>query len=131
MAEAEVVASVVSRGDSYDNAMAEAFNSLLKGDLIHNPIARGRGWQSVSDVEIAVVEYVDWYNHRRVHGKRGRRTQPRPKPTTERHAAINPSSPPGLGDRQRDLRQTRGASIQTRIADRSLPRQIIPSPTGR
>lgn len=53
LAEAEAVASVGSRGDSYDNAMAEAFNSLVKGELIHNPIVRGRGWQSVRDVEIA------------------------------------------------------------------------------
>jgi putative transposase len=74
LAEAAVVASVGSRGDSYDNAMAEAFNSLFKGELIHKPVARGRGWQSVRDVEIAVAEYVDWYNHRRVHGELGQRT---------------------------------------------------------
>ncbi|WIY05103.1 IS3 family transposase [Amycolatopsis mongoliensis] len=74
LAEAAVVASVGSRGDSYDNAMAEAFNSLFKGELIHNPAACGRGWQSVRDVEIAVAEYVDWYNHRRVHGELGQRT---------------------------------------------------------
>jgi putative transposase len=74
MAEAEVVASVGSRGDSYDNAMAEAFNSLFTGELIHNPIVRGRGWQSVRDVEIAVAEYVDWYNCRRVHGQLDQRT---------------------------------------------------------
>lgn len=74
LAEAAVVASVGSRGDSYDNAMAEAFNSLFKGELIHNPVVRGRGWQSVRDVEIAVAEYVDWYIHRRVHGELGQRT---------------------------------------------------------
>ncbi|WP_366518077.1 IS3 family transposase, partial [uncultured Georgenia sp.] len=74
LAEAEAVASVGSRGDSYDNAMAEAFNSLFKGELIHNPLKRGRGWQSINDVEIAVAEYVDWYNHRRVHGELGQRS---------------------------------------------------------
>lgn len=74
LAEAEVVASVGSRGDSYDNAMAEAFNSLFKSELIYNPIVRGRGWQSVRDVEIAVAEYVDWYNYRRLHGELGQRT---------------------------------------------------------
>ncbi|SNR98424.1 putative transposase [Haloechinothrix alba] len=72
--EADVVASVGSRGDSYDNAMAEASNSLFKGELIHNPLARGRGWQSIRHVEIAVAEYVDWYNHRRVHGELSQRT---------------------------------------------------------
>lgn len=63
--------SVGSRGDSYGNAMAEAFNSLFKGELIHNPIVCGRGWTSVRDVDIAVAEYVDWYNRRRVHGALG------------------------------------------------------------
>lgn len=74
LAEAEAVASVGSRGDSYDNAMAEAFNSLFKGELIHNPLKRGRGWQSINDVEIAVAEYIDWYNHRRVHGELAQRS---------------------------------------------------------
>jgi putative transposase len=74
LTETEVVTSVGSRGDSYDNAMAEAFNSLFKGELIHNPIVRGRGWQSVRDVEIAVAEYIDWYNNRRVHGELGQRS---------------------------------------------------------
>ncbi|MFD0801966.1 hypothetical protein ACFQZU_11660, partial [Streptomonospora algeriensis] len=40
--------------------MAEAFNSLFKGELIHNPLKRGRGWASITDVEFAVAEYVDW-----------------------------------------------------------------------
>ncbi|WP_431879382.1 IS3 family transposase [Amycolatopsis sacchari] len=90
LAEAEVVASVGSRGDSYDNAMAEAFNSLFKGELIHNPVARGRGWQSVRDVEIAVAEYVDWYNHRRVHGELGHRT---PAQTETDHRASRYDQP--------------------------------------
>ncbi|WP_243794457.1 integrase core domain-containing protein [Saccharopolyspora gloriosae] len=74
LAEADAVASVGSRGDSYDNALAEAFNSLVKGELIHNPASCGRGWYSIRDVEIAVAEYVDWYNHRRVHGQLRRHT---------------------------------------------------------
>jgi putative transposase len=72
LAEADAVASVGSRGDSYDNAMAEAFNSLFKAELIRNPAARpNTGWKSVNDVEIAVAEYVDWFNHRRLHGEIG------------------------------------------------------------
>jgi putative transposase len=90
LAEAAVVASVGSRGDSYDNAMAEAFNSLFKGELIHNPVVRGRGWQSVRDVEIAVAEYVDWYNHRRVHGELGQRT---PAQTEAGHQASRYDQP--------------------------------------
>jgi transposase InsO family protein len=72
LAEAKAVASVGSKGDSYDNAMAEALNSLFKAECIRNPVMRPKGgWKSVSDVEIAVAEYVDWFNHRRVHGEIG------------------------------------------------------------
>jgi putative transposase len=72
LAEAEAVASVGSKGDSYDNAMAEAFNSLFKAELIRNPVTRPKGgWKSVVDVEIAVAEYIDWFNHRRLHGEIG------------------------------------------------------------
>jgi putative transposase len=72
LAEADAVASVGSKGDSYDNAMAEAFNSLFKAELVRNPVTRPRGgWKSVTDVEIAVAEYVDWFNHRRLHGEIG------------------------------------------------------------
>ncbi|NYI77111.1 IS3 family transposase [Nocardioides panzhihuensis] len=72
LAEAEAVASVGSKGDSYDNAMAEALNSLFKAECIRNPVMRPKGgWKSVIDVEIAVAEYVDWFNHRRLHGEIG------------------------------------------------------------
>jgi putative transposase len=67
LAEAEVVASVGSVGDSYDNAMAEAFNSLFKAELVRN---KGP-WRGIDDLEIAVAEYIDWYNHRRLHGELG------------------------------------------------------------
>jgi transposase InsO family protein len=72
LAEAEAVASVGSKGDSYDNAMAEAFNSLFKAECVRNPVMKPKhGWRSVAEVEIAVAEYVDWFNHRRLHGEIG------------------------------------------------------------
>ena len=72
LAEAGAVASVGSTGDSYDNALAEAFNALFKTECIRNPAMRPPGgWKSVADVEIAVAEYVDWFNHRRLHGEIG------------------------------------------------------------
>lgn len=72
LAEAEAVASVGSKGDSYDNAMAEATNSLYKAERIRNPVMRpAGGWKTVVNVEIATAEYVDWFNHRRVHGEIG------------------------------------------------------------
>jgi putative transposase len=65
LAEAGAVASVGSKGDSYDNAMAEAFNSLYKAELVRN---KGP-WRGLDDLEIATVEYIDWYNNRRLHGE--------------------------------------------------------------
>jgi putative transposase len=67
LVEAGAVASVGSRGDSYDNALAEAFNSLFKAELVRN---KGP-WRSIDDLEIAVAEYIDWFNHRRLHGEIG------------------------------------------------------------
>jgi putative transposase len=67
LAEAGAVASVGSTGDSYDNALAEAFNSLFKAELVRN---RGP-WRNIDDLEIATAEYIDWFNHRRLHGEIG------------------------------------------------------------
>jgi putative transposase len=67
LAQAGAVASVGSRGDSYDNALAESFNGLYKTELI-----RRRGpWRGLDDVEFATLEYIDWFNHRRLHGEIG------------------------------------------------------------
>ena len=67
LAEAGAVASVGSKGDSFDNAMAEAFNSLYKAELVRN---KGP-WRGLDDLEMATVEYIDWYNNRRLHGEPG------------------------------------------------------------
>jgi putative transposase len=67
LAEAGLVASVGSKGDSYDNALAESFHGLYKAELI-----RHEGpWRGLDDVEYATLEYVDWFNHRRLHGELG------------------------------------------------------------
>jgi putative transposase len=67
LAEAGAVASVGSRGDSYDNALAESFNGLYKTELIRHC----GPWRGLEDVEYATLEYVDWFNHRRLHGELG------------------------------------------------------------
>lgn len=59
------VASVGAKGDSYDNALAEALNSLFKAELVRN---KGP-WRDMDHLEIAVAEWVYWYNHRRLHGE--------------------------------------------------------------
>jgi putative transposase len=61
------VASVGSKGDSYDNALAESLNGLFKTELIR----RGGPWRTVEDVELATLAWVDWYNHRRLHSACG------------------------------------------------------------
>jgi len=66
LAEAGAVASVGSTGDSYDT-LAEAFNSLFEAELIRN---KGP-WKNIDDLEIAVAEHIDWFNHRRLHGEIG------------------------------------------------------------
>ena len=63
--ENDIVASVGSKGDSYDNAMAEVFNSLYKWELIY---PQGP-WRGLDDVEFATLGYIDWFNHRRLHGQ--------------------------------------------------------------
>jgi putative transposase len=67
LAEAGVLPSVGSRGDSYDNALAESFNGLYKTELIRH----AGPWRGLEDVEYATLEYVDWFNHRRLHGELG------------------------------------------------------------
>jgi len=62
LAEAGIEASVGSRGDSYDNALAETINGLYKTEAI-----RRRGpWRNIDAVEYATLEWVDWFNHRRL-----------------------------------------------------------------
>jgi len=66
LAELEAVPSIGSIGDSFDNALAEATNSLYKTELIRGP---GQGpWKNVDDVELATLGWVHWYNTARLHG---------------------------------------------------------------
>ena len=62
LAEAGLVPSVGSVGDSYDNALAESINALYKAEVIH----RRGPWRSLEAVEYATLEWVDWFNNRRL-----------------------------------------------------------------
>jgi putative transposase len=86
LAEAEAVASVGSKGDSYDNAMAEALNSLYKAELIH---LEGP-WAGRDDVEAATAEWVHWFNTDRLHSMLGYRT---PAEIEAAHFAENTTIP--------------------------------------
>ena len=61
LTEAGIQPSVGSVGDSYDNALAETINGLYKAEVIHR-----RSWKSREAVELATLEWVDWFNHRRL-----------------------------------------------------------------
>ena len=68
----DIVASVRSRGDSYDNALAETIIGLYKTELV-----RHRGpWRGVDDLELATLEWVDWFNNRRLHHHNADRVPP-------------------------------------------------------
>jgi transposase InsO family protein len=62
LAEAGIEPSVGSVGDSYDNALAETINGLYKAEIIH----RHGPWRSFEAVEFATLEWVDWFNNRRL-----------------------------------------------------------------
>jgi putative transposase len=63
LAQAGAAPSVGSVGDAYDNALAESQIGLFKTEVIH----RRGPWKGLDDVELAVLEWVDWHNHRRLH----------------------------------------------------------------
>lgn len=62
--EEHAVASVGSKGDSYDNALAETVNGLYKSELIYNE--HEGPWRTVEDVELATLSWVHWWNHERL-----------------------------------------------------------------
>ncbi|EFM6728999.1 IS3 family transposase [Escherichia coli] len=59
--EAGLLASTGSTGDSYDNVMAESINGLYKAEVIHR-----KSWKNRTEVELATLTWVDWYNNRRL-----------------------------------------------------------------
>jgi putative transposase len=63
LGEADIIASVGSKGDSYDNPLAKSFNGPYKTELIH----RKGPWRNVEHVEWETLKYVEWFNNRRIH----------------------------------------------------------------
>ncbi|BCM87713.1 hypothetical protein mvi_61740 (plasmid) [Methylobacterium indicum] len=81
--------SVGSVGDSYDNALAETINGLFKAEVIH----RRGPWRSFEAVEYATLEWVDWYNHRRLLARSATSLPPRPKRAIMLTSATKPWPP--------------------------------------
>ena len=92
LAECEAVASVGSKGDSYDNALAEALNSLYKAELIRNQ----GPWEDIDAVEVATAEWVHWFNTIRPHSAIGMRTPAEHEaawaPDRHRHEQSQPAT---------------------------------------
>nr|MBP8853107.1 integrase core domain-containing protein [Moraxellaceae bacterium] len=61
LAEAGIEPSVGSKGDSYDNALAETIRGLYKAEFIHR-----QSWKSREVVELATLKWVHWFNHQRL-----------------------------------------------------------------
>lgn len=85
---AGVEASVGTVGDSYDNALAETVNGLYKAELIH----RQRTWPSVTAVEIATLDWVAWWNTKRLHEALGYRTPAEVEATYTHHRTTAPTT---------------------------------------
>ena len=66
LADHRVLASVGSVGDAYDNAVAESFVDSFKTELIAD-----RVWRTRTQLELAIVEYISWFNHDRLHSALG------------------------------------------------------------
>ena len=66
LADQDVLASVGAVGDAYDNALAESFVDSFKTELIND-----RVWRTRSQLELAIVEYIGWFNHSRLHESLG------------------------------------------------------------
>jgi putative transposase len=75
----DVLASVGSTGDAYDNAIAESFLDSFKTELIND-----RVWRTRSQLELAIVEYISWFNDSRLHENLGDRA---PREIEELYAA--------------------------------------------
>jgi putative transposase len=84
LAEAGIEPSVGSVGDSYDNALAETINGLYKAEVIH----RRGPWRSFEAIEYATLEWVDWFNHRRLLEPIG--NMPPAEAEERYYAALNP-----------------------------------------
>jgi transposase InsO family protein len=68
---AEITPSIGSVGDAYDNALMESVIGLFKTECIATTLFHDGPYKTLADVEYATAGWVDWYNHRRLHGSLG------------------------------------------------------------
>lgn len=110
LAEAGIEPSVGSVGDSYDNALAETINGLYKAEVIH----RRGPWRSFEAVEFATLEWVDWFNNRRLLEPIGNIP---PAEAEERYYAMLKDPAMAARLKRNGLRKARGGSASgTRLS---------------
>ena len=122
--DAEVLASIGTVGDAYDNAMAESFVDSYKTELI-----KDRVWQTRSQLELATVTYVSWFNHQRLHESLG---DIPPVEYEQLHAVHDTSDVPIPGDGSVQVLAPRPADgltqrrLQPSGVDFTLPASLSP-----
>ncbi|SMF35071.1 Integrase core domain-containing protein, partial [Kocuria indica] len=67
----QIAPSIGSIGDAYDNALMETINGVYKAECVRTTIFHDGPYKTIADVEFATAGWVDWYNHRRLHGSLG------------------------------------------------------------
>lgn len=67
----QITPSIGSVGDAYDNALMETINGLYKAECVRTTVFHDGPHKTIADVEYATAGWVDWYNHRRLHGSLG------------------------------------------------------------
>ena len=108
LAEAGIEPSVGSVGDSYDNALAETINGLFKTEVIR----RMGPWRSLEAVEFATLEWVDWFNNRRLLEPIG--NIPPAEAEARYYAELENTRHGGVGLKPNGLRETRRGSATCR-----------------
>ena len=119
LAEAGIEPSVGSVGDSYDNALAETINGLYKAEVIH----RRGPWRSFEAVEFATLEWVDWFNNRRLLEPIGNIP---PAEAEERYYAMLKDPAMAARLKRNGLRKARGGSGPLKCDRLGAPFEILP-----
>jgi len=113
LAEAGIAPSVGSKGDSYDNALAETINGLYKAEVIH----RRGPWKTRESVEMATLEWVSWFNHQRLMGPLG--YIPPAEAEANYYRQLNRQTAMAAGLKPNSLRVSRGGS-KSHVRERGL-----------
>lgn len=88
----EILPSIGSVGDAYDNALMESINGLYKAECIRTTVFHEGPYRTIADVEFATAGWVDWYNNRRLHSSRG--NVPPVEYEHAHYATLNPEPHP-------------------------------------